>query len=272
MGKLDEFFKLKGGEEKSKSDLEILDEIEAALREGNLEYSILQLKSIKKEHNLFLALRMIIRELTAGVENPEQSKLSPSEVMLEVKEITVVVNTLVNPAYRSILLADLAVLFYLLGDDMSGDMTLKVAVNLSLNNFSALKEIVRNLLSRELLEKAGYALKLIKNPEKLDMVFGQLAVVFYREGDVGRAMSVLEYIKNPFHKVMALCDIASFEAERDREEAGRILNVAFNLAEKIDDPNARFEINMKLYDLKHSIKGDSLSLSDVLSKGETPRE
>lgn len=267
MGKLDEFFKLKR-EEEGKSDLEILDEIEGALREGNIEYAVLQLRDIKKEHNLFLALRMIIRELTSMIEDPERSKLPPLDVRAKMKEITVVVNTLVNPAYRSILLADLAVLFYLLGDDMSGDMTLKVAVDLSLNNFSVLKEILRNLLNRGLLEKAGYALKLVKDPEKLDMVLGQLAGMFYHEGDVSRAMRVLEYIKNPFHKVMALYDIASFEAEKDREEAKRILEVAFRMAEKIEDPNARFEVNMKLYDLKHSLEGDSLSLTDLLSKGE----
>ncbi len=267
MGKLDEFFKIKK-EETGKSDLEILDEIEGALREGNIEYAVLQLRDIKKEHNLFLALRMIIRELTARLEDPEKPPLPVPDVRAKMKEITVVVNTLLNPAYRSILLADLAVLFYLLGDDMSGDMTLKVAVDLAINNFSVLKEILRNLLNRGLLEKAGYALKLVKDPEKLDMVLGQLAGMFYREGDVSRAMRVLEYIKNPFHKVMALYDIASVEAEKDSEEAKKILEVAFRMAEKIEDPNARFEVNMKLYDLKHSLEGDSLSLTDLLSKGE----
>jgi predicted negative regulator of RcsB-dependent stress response len=110
----------------------------------------------------------------------------------------------------------------------------------------------------------------VKDPEKLDVVLGQLAGIFYRKGMIDKAMRVLEYIGNPFHKVMALYEIASIEAEKNREEAMKVLDVAFTLAEKIDDPNARFEVNMKLYDLKHALEGDSVSLMDVLSNGENP--
>ena len=275
MGKLDEFFKLRGEKESRRSDLEILEVIEDALKEKNIDYALLQLRNIQKDHNLFLALRMVLREITSQLK-PSQEEggvvLTDSEVRVKLKELTLLVNTLPNPLYRAILLADLAVVFYYIQDDLSGDMALKAAIDLVLNNPSVLREIVLNLVKHGLLEKAGYAMKLVKDPEKLDVVLSQLSEKFYREGDIGKAMRVLEHINNPFHKAMALYYIASIEAEKNSEEALKILDVAFKIAEKIEDPNARFEANMKLYDLKHSIEGTSVNLMDVLSKGENPRQ
>ncbi|NJE60801.1 hypothetical protein [Thermococcus sp. 21S7] len=78
MGKLDEFFKLMAKEESKKSDLEILEDIEEHLSEDNIDMAILQLKEIKKDHNLFLALRMIIRKLISEIKLNMESPESPN--------------------------------------------------------------------------------------------------------------------------------------------------------------------------------------------------
>jgi hypothetical protein len=58
----------------------------------------------------------------------------------------------------------------------------------------------------------------------------------------------------------------------DYVKSKKILEVAFKVAEKINDPHARFEVNMKLYDLKHTLEGTSVNLMSVLSGEGKPQE
>ncbi|NJE01861.1 hypothetical protein [Thermococcus sp. JdF3] len=274
--KLDEFFKSLGGRENKKSDLEILDEIEDSLKEGNIDHAILLLRDISKEHNLFLALRMVLREIlsTGNLTGNKSGAIPPNEaeVRSRIKELTILVNTILNPLHRAVLMADIAIAFYKINDDFSGDMTLKAAIDLAINSTNILKEIILGLVNHGLLDKAGYAMNLVKDPEKLDVVLAQLAEKLYREGDLEKATRVLKHITHPFHKAMALYSIALIEADRNREDAKKILEVAFKVAEKINDPHARFEVNMKLYDLKHTLEGTSVNLMSVLSGEGKPQE
>jgi hypothetical protein len=160
----------------------------------------------------------------------------------------------------------LAVLFYHLQDDLNGDMALRTAIDLSLNHPNILKEVIMNIINRGFLDKAAYAMKLVKDPEKLDTILVQLAEMFYREGKIEKATMVLKHITSPFHKAMALYQIASIVAERDRDEASKILNLAFKIAEKIPDPNSRFEVSMKLYELSGKLEGKDITLEGILSK------
>ncbi|QDA31058.1 hypothetical protein FH039_04805 [Thermococcus indicus] len=270
VSKLDEFFGSLGGKENKKSDLEILDEIEDSLKEGNIDQAILLLRDINKEHNLFLALRMVLREILS--KDNLSGNASEAEVRSKIKELTLLVNTILNPLHRAVLMADIAIAFYRINDDFSGDLTLKAAIDLAINSTNILKEIILGLVNHGLLDKAGYAMNLVKDPEKLDVVLVQLAEKLYREGDLEKATRVLKHITHPFHKAMALYSIALIEADRNREDAKKILEVAFKVAEKIDDPHARFEVNMKLYDLKHRLEGTSVSLMSVLSGEGKPPE
>ncbi|NJE60800.1 hypothetical protein [Thermococcus sp. 21S7] len=186
------------------------------------------------------------------------------------KEITLLTNTILSPLQRAILLSDLAALFYYLKDDMNGDMAIKAAIDLSSNHPNIMKEIILNMINKGLLDKAAYAMKLVKDPEKLDMILVQLAEMLYREGEVEKATVILRHITSPFHRVMALYSIASIVAERDREEAEKILGVAFRIAEKIKDPNSRFEVNMKLYELKGKLEGENITLEGILSREDNP--
>ena len=268
MGKLEEFFKLVTREEQKKSDLEILDEIEGHLKEGNLDMAVLKLRDIRKDHNLFLALRMILRELSSLAMKSQETSSNGSDVRVKLREVTLLANTIPNPLQRSVLLSDLAVIFYHLGDDLNGDMAIKAAIDLASNHPNILKEVIMNLVNQNLLEKAAYAMKLVKNPEKLDMILAQLAEKFYMENEIEKATAVLKHMTTPFHKAMALYSIASMISERDIEEAKKVLDVAFRIAEKIEDPASRFEINMKLYSLKSKLEGEKINLEEILEESD----
>ena len=271
MGKLDEFFRSLG-ERKKKSELEVLEDIENALRMGEIDNAIELTGELGSESNLFLALRMLLRSIRERLQEArEKGELDELERMKErVKELIPTVNSLLNPRYRALLLGDLAVLFYLLNDELNGDIALRTAINLARNSADIIRDILMELINSGLLKKAGYAMKMVREPEKLDVVLVHLAEMFYRAGDVEKARLIIEHISSPFHRAMALYYLAEIEGKRNRDEALKILEAAFRIAEGIEDPEARFEVMLKLYDLKHSLLGQSLSLKDVLSRREAP--
>ncbi|NJE42432.1 hypothetical protein [Thermococcus sp. GR6] len=274
MGKLDDFFKSIIGEKEKKSELEILEEIEECLKMKEIDKALEQIKNLEKEHNIFLALRMVIRSIVEQLDEGEQTgtlnEEDVSRTRERIKETIPVVNALFNPRYRALLMADLAILFYRLDDELNGDIALRTAINLAENHDDIIREILMNLIRLGLLDKAGYAMKMVREPEKLDVVLVHLAEMFYRTGEEEKAKLIIKHIASPFHKAMALYYIASIEGTQNREEALRILEEAFKMAEKVEDPDARFELMLKLYDLKHSLLGEALNLREILSRREVP--
>lgn len=275
MGKLDDFFRgLRG--EKKRSELEVLEEIAAYLSEGGIDDAIALLDMLEREHNLYLALRMIIRAITEALDEAERNGgLTDHELEKtkeRIKSLVPAVNGLFNRRYRAILLSDLAVLFYRLNDELNGDMALRAAINLAGDEADIVRDVLMELIRRGLLGKVSYAMKMVREPEKLDVVLTHIAEGFYRAGDVEKAMLILRHIKSPFHRAMALYYMASIEGQRDREKALRLIDEAFKEAEKVEDPDARFELSLKLYDLKHSILGEGFNVRDVLSWREAPQE
>lgn len=274
MGKLDEFFGSIGG--KKRSELKVLEEIEEYLHEGGIDEAIERLSEIKKEHNLFLALRMIVSTIVKILDEAEkQGTLTENKIrMMEEKlqYLVPAVNGLFNKHYRSILLSDLAILFYKLNDEFNGDLALKTAINLAGDNADIVRDIIMGLIKKGLLAKASYAIKMTKNHETIDIVLVNLAESFYLAGDEQRAALILKHISHPFQRAMALYYMASIEEERDKEKALRILKAAFEEAKKVESPTARFELMLKLYDLEHRLLGKSLNVRDVLSWGEAPPE
>jgi len=272
MGKLDEFFRsLKG--EKKRSELEVLEEIEASIRMGELESAIELAESLENESNRFLALRMVLRAIAERVKELASSE-SDEEHLQEMRDLAKslipLINSILNRRYRMLLLADLAVLFYRLNDELNGDVALRTAINMAENSPDVIKDILFELIHSGLLRKAGYAMKMVRDREKLDVVLVHLAELFYRSGDIERAKLIIEHISNPFHRAMALYYIATIEGEKDPQRALKILDAAFNVAEKVKDPEARFELILKLYDLKGKLTGEMPSLGEILSKKEVP--
>ena len=268
MGRLDEFFKaLSGG--KKRSELEVLENIEDYAAVGDFEKAIEEADSIETERNRFLAARLILREILKRLES-EEDKLEGVEGILE--SLVPLINSLTNPRHRALLTADLALILYYLGDELKADLSLKTAINLATGHDDVLIDIVRELVRRGLLEKAAGALKLVKDRDKLDSVLVTLAEIFYRMGDVERAKKAVKHIRNPFHKAMALYYLALVEASRDKAAAMALVDAAIKVAEGIGDPDARFELMLKLYDLKASLEGSSIRLVDVLKGEGTPQE
>ncbi|NJE03135.1 hypothetical protein [Thermococcus sp. MV11] len=275
MGKLDEFFKSRS-REKKRSELEILEEIEAYLKEGGIGEAIELTKELEKEPNLFLALRMIVRSIVETLDETEKTEAlreTDLEALREmVRNLVPAVNGLSVQRHRAILLSEIAVLFYRLGDELNGDLALKTAINLAENDASVLRDIIMELVRRGLLAKAGYAMKMVRNPEKLDVVLVHLVETFYRARDEKRARLLLEHVSSPFHRAMALYYMASIEGERDREKALKLVEEAFKEAARVKDPDARFELSLKLYGLKHELLGEGFSVRDVLAWREAPQE
>ena len=268
MGRLDEFFKALSGEKK-RSELEVLEEVEDYAAVGDFRRAIEAAGSIETERNRFLALRLILREILKRLESGDENSEGVEEVL---RDIVPLINSLTNPRYRALLTADLSLILYYLGDEFKGDLSLKTAINIATGYDDVLVEIVRELVRRGLLEKAAGALKLVRDRDKLDSVLVTIAEIFYRMGDVERAKKAVKHIRNPFHKAMALYYLALVEAPRDEETARKLLEAAIKVAEEIEDPDARFELMLKLYDLRASLEGKSIRLVDVLKREKSPQE
>ncbi|NJE06402.1 hypothetical protein E3E36_09650 [Thermococcus sp. M36] len=269
MGKLDEFFGTIRGEKK-RSELEVVEEIEDRLRDGDIAGAIERLGTLEKEANLFLALRMVVRALVEKLDEKVASDAGAEdleEVRGLIKSLLPYANGLFNPRYRAVILSDLAILFYKLGDDMNGDIALKTALNMAESHPDLTRDILMNLIRNGLLRKAGYAMRIVRDRKNLDIVLSHLAEMFYRAGDEERAGLVAEHIASPFHRALTLASFASVEQERNNlEKALRLLDEAIHFAEMIEDPDARFELMLKLYDMKYSFVGKSINVRDVLSE------
>ncbi|NJE75626.1 hypothetical protein [Thermococcus sp. ES12] len=274
MGKLDEFFKSLGEKRRKRSELDVLEEIEGLTGIGEINRAVELAEEIETESNRFLALRIILRSIMkklVELRRSEKGMDSEFEYIREtVKALIPLANSLINPRYRAILLGDLAVLFYYLNDELNGDIALRTAINLAKDSADILRDILMGLVNAGLLRKAGYAMKMVREPEKLDVVLVHLAEMFYRTGDVHRARLIIDHISSPFHRAMALYYLAEVEGERNREKALKILDEAFKIADDVEDPDARFELMLKLYDLKYTLLGRALTLEDILSRREAP--
>lgn len=264
MGKLDEFFKsLKGG--KKRSEIEVLEEIEDSLKMGELQRAIALAETLVSEPSRFLALRMILRNMAERI-----GELEYHDIREFAKALLPLINSIFNKRYRMILLSDLAVLFYRLDDELNGDVALKTAMNLARDSPDVLRDILFELIHYGLLEKASYAMRMVRDPRKLDVVLAHLAELFYRSGDYERARLIVNHISSPFHRAMALYYMAAVEGEKNPDKALKILDAAIKIAEEVDDPEARFELILKLYDLKGKLTGEILGPGEILSRRQAP--
>ncbi len=267
MGKLDELFGRSS--DKKRSELEILEEIEDYVVVGDFEGAVELVGSLNTEINRFLALRLILRGILKEVEKGEVKK---EEVIGVLGVVVPLINSITNGRHRALLTFDTALILYYLGDSLRGDLSLKAAINLASGHDDVLVEMVRELVRRGLLEKAAGALKLVRDRDKLDSVLVTIAEIFHRMGEFEKAKEVVKHIKNPFHKAMALYYMAIVENSRNPEMAKTLIEGAIKVAEGINEPDARFEIMMKLYDLKATIEGSSIRLADILGKKKPPQE
>ncbi|ASJ10918.1 hypothetical protein A3L12_06190 [Thermococcus sp. P6] len=265
MGILDNLFS--PSKRRNRSDLEVLDDIENALKIGEVERAIRLTDEVKSEPNTFLALRMIIRSIIKMI---WEQKEDPGRVRELLRGLIPPANSLFTPRYRALVLGDMAVLFYLLGDELNGDIALKTAIEFAGDNADTIRDILMNLLKYGLLEKAGYAMKRVREPETLDVVLVNLARLIYSRGEKEKAWRIVDHISTPFHRAMALYYLAEIEGGRNREEALRILNEAFRVVDEIEEPEAKVEVAFKLYDLKHHLLDSSLDIRGILSGKEAP--
>ncbi|NJE48787.1 hypothetical protein [Thermococcus sp. 9N3] len=264
MGKLDELFGVIKGK---RPDTEVLTEIEDRLLVDDVPGAIALLEELEKEQNVVIAVRMILRKILRMKESEEtEVRFVPL-----LKQLVPYINGVKNERYRALLLGELAMGFYIIGAELEGDFALKASINLALNHPDVLRDIIMGLINAGLFPKAGYAMKFVKDKEKLDVVLVHLAEVLYERGEAEKALAVIGHITSNFHRAVALLHLAQFEKDRDREKALQFVDWAIKLAERIEDPDARFELMLKLYDLRHEISGEPLSFSELLAR-ETPEE
>lgn len=268
MRKLEEFFKLK--KRQKRPDLEVLEEIEERVKSGNVEGAIALLEELERPQNTFVAIRLILRNLISAAKSSGETGRWLYLGLL--KDLIPHVNGIPSERARAILFGDLAVAFYLLGDEFDGDFALRSAINLASNHPDVLRDILFELIDSGLLPKAAYVMKTVKNRAGLDVVLSHLADLFYRAGEEEKALSVVDHIENPFHRAVALYYIATFEMTRNREKALAYLQRAIEEAEKIEDPDARLELMMKLNEVLHEVMGEGLSLVELLKGTEARTE
>lgn len=265
MGKLDELFGVIKGK---RPDTEVLTEIEDRLLVDDIPGAIALLEELEREQNVVIAVRMILRKILRMRESEENAEIRFVPLL---KSLVPYVNGIKNERYRALLLGELALGFYVIGAELEGDFALKASINLALEHPDILRDIIMNLINAGLFPKAGYAMKFVKDREKLDVVLVYLAEVLYERGEEEKALAVIGHITSNFHRAVALFHLAEFEKTRNREKALQFVEWAIRIAERIEDPDARFELMLKLYDLRHEILGEPLSLSELLAR-ETPQE
>jgi len=248
----------------------LLEEIEEYLHEGWTTNVIDLVGKLEKEQNVFLALRMILKSMAETLgeaekhgEISEEERHKTKEIL---KDLIPIINGISNRRYRAILLSELAVLFYKLDDDLNGDIGLKTAMNLVSDEPDVVRDILMELLREDLLKKASRALKMIKDTRGFDVVLTRVAENLYLGGKPEKALAVAEYISNPFHRALTFYYLATIEGKRNLKRALEFIERALKEAEMIDNPDARFELILKIYDLKHALLGESLNVGDVLSK------
>lgn len=257
--------KLLGLSEES-SDLDRLERIEDLLDAGEIEQAIAELEKVRKDENVYVGVKMIIKSLS-------KLELEPGYIVGYLKALIPIVNGLSSWRYRAILMADIAMAFYRAGDDFNGDLALKTAINLAYaSGEDVLVEILRELIRNGLLEKGAYAFSLVKDRKRLDFLLSQLVEFFYLSGDHEKARKALNAIEDPFHKAIALYRLALYEAPRNRLKALAFLEEAIENAEKIENRHARLELLIKLNDLKAELTGKGVSLVDILKASPPPKD
>ncbi|WP_297520609.1 hypothetical protein [Thermococcus sp.] len=267
MEKLERFFR-RG--EKKRSDSAVLEDIEAYLYEGELEKAMNLLKDLEKEHNTFLALRMILRstakELGGTEEKPSEGELRRIKDI--VRELIPTINGISNRRYRAILLSELAIIFYELNDDLNGDIALKTSLDLAADEPDVIRDVLMEFLRRGLMRKVAQAIKMVKDPKGIDVVLARIAENLYISGDEEKALLVTKHITSPFHRALTLYYLGSIEGRRDVKKALNLIDMALKEAEKVENPDARFELILKIYDLKHEILGEGFNVREILSRQE----
>jgi tetratricopeptide (TPR) repeat protein len=266
MGKLDWFFE-KLRERRRRSDAKILDELDEALFKGDFSRAVELIHELESDQNVIVAVRILLKKIMdEALEMKEEERPSLIPIL---KEVIPIINGIQSERYRALLLGDLALAFYYLGVELEGDLALKAAINIALRYPEILRDILFSFIRSGLVEKAAYAMRLIKDPEQLDIILSYLAEVFYERGEKEKALSLLDFMACNFHRAVTLMHFAQYEKDRDREKALELVDKAIGIAEKIDDADARFELMLKLHDLRHEILGEPLTLTGILSK-ETP--
>lgn len=261
MGRLDALFGSFEGEEK-KSDLERIESIESLVDSGEFGAAISELEKIKKDENIYVGAEIIIR----GLVRPDVG-LDKWSILNYLKELIPIINGIESWRYRALLFFELAAAFYELGDDFSGDMALKTAINLShAAGDDVLVEILKEIIRRGLLEKGAYAFSLVRDRKKIDFLLSQLAEFLYLSGDYERARIVLDKIESPFYRAVGLYRLALIEAERNKDTALKLLEEAIKNAERIENRHARLELLIKLNEIKAQLTGEAITLSKIIKE------
>jgi len=264
MSRLDELFgKLSesvGGD--SKSDLERLESIEEFLSSGDFEAALRELERIKKEENVYVGAVIFVRNLL----NPSDDVPINRSVALEyLTRLLPVINGIENWRYRALALSEVAMAFYLLGDEFNGDLALKSALNLArVAGDDILSGILRELIKRGLIEKAAHAFSLVRDRKRIDFLLSQLVEVLYLAGEFEKADAALAHIQDPFYRAIALYNLALVEIGRDKNAALAFVENAIRFAEEIENKNARIELLIKLNDLKAQLTGKGISLTELI--------
>ncbi|MBO8174670.1 MAG: hypothetical protein H0Z18_05375 [Thermococcus sp.] len=260
--KFDKFKKHLEHISKGEKDEIIFGLIEAALKRGDIAAAISEVRRIKNDYYIFLGVRSIVRKIIQLAKKSLEKfgdvlKHERTSFREYLKELVILANSITEERFRAIVFADIAIAFYLIDESLEGDLALKTSLDIAekLQDDDVVFEIVYSLIESNLLEKAGYAMNLVRNRKKLDIILSYLALHLYKEGKEEDAAKVIAHIQSDFHKVMALYKIAEFEAERDIEKATAILKRAIELSENIKNAVLKFEAFVKLTELQDELVG-----------------
>lgn len=260
MAALERILGILEGEERV-SDLERLEMIEELVDSGDFENAISELEKIRKDENVYVGAKIIIQALL-NLEGDIESGTSGY-----LKSLIPIINGISSWRYRGLLMADVAMAFYKLGDEFNGDLALKTAINLAYAaGEDVLVEILRELIKRGMLEKGAYAFSLVKNRRKIDFLLSQLVEFFYLAGDYDKARATLNSIRDPFYRAVALYRLALLEFDKNKLKALAFIESAIENAEKIENKHTRLELLIKLNDLKGQLMGKGIRLVDILKK------
>ncbi len=259
MSKLDELFKAEKKPERDSDRVEVIDNL---VSQWEFREALKELDKVKLVPNIFLGLRVIIRGIFSTVrEITKEGKLGEEirkTLVGYVEQLIPIANGITNLRLKALAFADISMAFYLLNENLKSDLALKTALNIAteIGDDDILVEIVKNLIDHGILTKATYAMKLVRNRKKLDVVLSQLSVMFYTSGEKDKADAILQHIESPFHRATAVYYMASFESSRDPEKALQLLDMAFRIVDEIPNPLLKFEMFLKLSELKHTITGE----------------
>ncbi len=265
MSALDNIFK---PTEEPERDSDRLEAIENLVNYWEFKEALKELKKIKLAPNIFLGIRIIIDGILSAIRESIEDGVLREELrkvfVKYIEDIIPIANEIGNLRLKSLAFADISVAFYMLNENLKSDLALKTALNIAsdIGDDDLLVEIVKALIDRGLLKKAAYAIKLVRNRKKLDVILSQLAVMFYSSGEFEKADLTLQHIESPFHKATAFYYMASVEASRDKEKALALLDSAFKILDEVQNPILKFELFLKLVDLKSSLTGEPKPKTD----------